>query len=65
MTERRILRTHGGGYALAHEAPFRSEAELQRAIAEHPEVLPSDELGLGPLASLATEFDLGGVPALV
>lgn len=62
MSDRRILRIHAGAYHLAREAPFPTEEELHRAVAEHPEVLPADELGLGPLVGLASELDLGSGP---
>lgn len=62
MTQRRILRVRDRQYSLADEAPFASEAELQRAVAQHPEVLPADELGLGTLVSVAVELDLGSGP---
>jgi hypothetical protein len=47
---------------VAQEARFESEAQLHRAIAEHPEVLPSEEFGLGPVVALANELDFGGGP---
>lgn len=62
MGQRRVLRVQGQTYSLAAEAPFESEAALHSAIAEHPEVLPADELGLGPLVNVAVELDLGAGP---
>ncbi len=48
--------------SVAREARFDSEDQLQRAIAAHPEVLPSEDVGLGPLVALANELDLGAGP---
>lgn len=62
MTERRILRLDGGVISVAKESRFDSERDLHQAIAQHPEVLPSEDLGLGPLVTLATELDLGHGP---
>lgn len=59
---RRILRVRDGGYELAAERAFESEAELHRAIAAHPEVLPAEDLQLGPLVPVASELDLGAGP---
>lgn len=59
---RRILRIAGGEAVVAEEEPFESEARLHRAIADHPEVLPSEELGLGTLIPLASELNLGTGP---
>jgi hypothetical protein len=44
------------------EARFESESLLQRAIAEHPEAIPSQDLGMGPLVTLALEIDFGHGP---
>jgi hypothetical protein len=41
---------------------FDSEDQLHRAIAAHPEALPSEDVGLGPLVALANELDLGAGP---
>jgi hypothetical protein len=62
MRNRRILRISGGAAVVAREEPFESEARLHRAIADHPEVLPSEELGLGTLIPLASELNLGTGP---
>lgn len=61
MSERRILRLDGG-VVIAEQSRFASERDLHQAIAEHPEVVPSEDLGLGPLITLATELDLGHGP---
>ena len=59
---RRILRLDSGTPSVAREAPFDSEGQLHRAIAQHPEVLPAEDVGLGPLVVLANELDLGAGP---
>lgn len=59
---RRILRVDSGVVSVAREARFDSEEQLHRAIAAHPEVLPSEDVGLGPLVALASELDLGAGP---
>jgi hypothetical protein len=59
---RRILRLDSGVVSLVHEARFESDEQLHRSIADHPEVLPSEDVGLGPLVALANELDLGGGP---
>lgn len=62
MTERRILRIDGQDLRVATEARFESEERLHAAIARHPEVIPSEDLGMGPLVTLANELDLGHGP---
>ena len=47
---------------VATETPFPTEAVLHSAIAAHPEVLPSEDLGLGPLVALGQELDFGHGP---
>jgi alkylated DNA nucleotide flippase Atl1 len=47
---------------VASEARFESEERLHRAIAEHPDVLPSEDIGMGPLVTVANELDLGPGP---
>ena len=59
---RRILRIDSGVVSVAREAPFESERQLHSTIAQHPEVLPSEDVGLGPLVVLANELDLGAGP---
>ncbi len=59
---RRILRLDGGAISVAQEARFDSEAQLHSAIAAHPEVLPAEDVGVGPLVALASELDLGAGP---
>ena len=56
---RRILRLDGETITVAAEATFDSEQTLRDAIAQHPEVLPADDLGLGQLVTLATELPCG------
>lgn len=62
MSQRRILRREGGSLSVAAESWFTSEEELHTAIASHPEVLPSEDVGLGPLVPLGSELDLGHGP---
>ncbi len=62
MKKRRLLRLEGDEIAVAREALFESEAALHRAIAAHPEVLPNEDLGIGPLVALANEFDTDAGP---
>ena len=59
---RRILRLDGGVVSVAREARFDSEEQLHRAVAEHPEVLPSEDVGVDPLVAVANELDLGSGP---
>lgn len=59
MAQRRILRLDDGRIAVATEATFDSEQQLHDAVAAHPEVLPHEDMGLGPLAPLAVELGLG------
>lgn len=56
MTKRSILRVDGDSIVVAQEQPFQSERFLQDAIAAHPSVLPSHDLGLGRLATVACEL---------
>jgi hypothetical protein len=49
MAERRILRSDGGTISVAKESRFTT-------------VLPSEDLALGPLVTLATELDVGHGP---
>ena len=56
--ERRILRIDEEGYSVATEKRFESEERLHAAILEHPEVLPSTDLGLGTLVCLAIALSL-------
>lgn len=44
MAERRILRLDGGLVSVAKESRFDSEGDQHQAIAQHPEVLPSEDL---------------------
>ncbi len=62
MAERRILRLDDGTIRVAKESRFTTERDLHQAIAQHPEVLPSEDLALGPLVTLATELDVGHGP---
>lgn len=52
----------GGAVSVANEARFESEKQLHGAIAEHPEVLPSEDVGVGPLVAVANELDVGAGP---
>ena len=57
-----MLRLVNGGIEVGHEAHFESEAQLHDAISAHPEVLPTEDIGLGPLVRLAEELDVGHGP---
>lgn len=59
---RRILQIDGETISVAAESRFEDERYLQDAITARPEVLPSEDLGLGPLIALARELDLGSGP---
>src|SRR5438876_871873 len=59
---RRIIRLDGSAASVAKESPFESEAQLHKAVMDHPEILPSEDLNLGLLVTLATELDLGSGP---
>lgn len=50
---RRIIRIDGSRTSVAKETPFESEARLYRAVMDHPEILPSEDLNLGLLVTLA------------
>src|SRR4051812_47045159 len=57
---RRLLRLDGsGGLTVATESPFPSEQLLHDAIEARPEVLPSEDLGLGSLIAVASELSVG------
>lgn len=62
MVTRRILRVQDGEVSVASESRFESEERLQSAVAAHPEVLPAEDFGLGPLVTIAVELDLGAGP---
>ena len=53
---RRIVRVEDGQFSVVSESPFASDHQLREAIAAHPEVLPSEDFGLGPLVTLASEL---------
>jgi hypothetical protein len=59
---RRILQLDGAKISVSAESRFDSERDLHDAIAAHPEVLPSEDLGLGSLVALGTELDFGAGP---
>jgi hypothetical protein len=59
---RRIIRIDGAHTTIAEESRFDSEAQLHSAIAAHPEVLPTEDLRMGPLVAIANELDLGAGP---
>jgi hypothetical protein len=59
---RRILQLDGAKISVSAERRFDSERDLHDAVAAHPEVLPSEDLGLGPLVALGTELDFGAGP---
>jgi hypothetical protein len=59
---RRILQLDGTKISVSAESRFDAERDLHEAVAAHPEVLPSEDLGLGPLIALGTELDFGPGP---
>jgi hypothetical protein len=59
---RKILRVLGDTVSVAAESRFDSEERLRSAVAAHPEVLPSEDIGLGPLITLGIEVDFGSGP---
>lgn len=59
---RRILQLDGEKISVSAESRFTSERDLHDAVAAHPEVLPSEDLALGPLVALGTELDFGAGP---
>lgn len=62
MGLRKILRVEGDTVSVAAKTRFESEERLQRAIAAHPEVLPAEDVGIGPPVMLSEELDLGTGP---
>ena len=55
MARRRIVQLSDAGVlSVASESTFESEERLRSAIAAHPEVLPSEDVGLGPLVTVRT-----------
>jgi hypothetical protein len=59
---RRILQLDGAKISVSAESRFDAERDSHVAVAAHPEVLPSEDLDLGPLVSLGTELDFGAGP---
>ncbi len=59
---RRILRIDNDAVSVADERRFESEPRLHAAVAAHPEVLPTEDLNLGPLVALGNELNLGAGP---
>jgi hypothetical protein len=59
---RRILHLDGTTTRVGTERRFESELRLEDAVAAHPEVLPSEDLGLGPLIALGRQVDFGAGP---
>ena len=64
MTElgRRVIFRNDGELVVGHASRFDDEASLHSAIAAQPHVLPTEQIGLGPLAPLGTEVNLGHGP---
>ena len=59
---RRILQLDGAKLSVSTESRFATERDLHVAVAAHPEVLPSEDVGLGPLVALGTELGFGAGP---
>jgi hypothetical protein len=54
---RRVLHVRGDAVSVSEESRFVTEEDLERAVAAHPEVLPAEDFGLGPLIALGTQLD--------
>jgi hypothetical protein len=59
---RRVITLRGQSVAVSEESRFANEQELEDAIKAHPEVLPSQDLGLGPLFAIGSQLDFGSGP---
>jgi hypothetical protein len=59
---RRILHVQGATVSVSEQTRFDMEQDLEQAIGAHPEVLPSEDLGLGPLIALGSQVDFGAGP---
>lgn len=59
---RRILQVQGATVSVSERTHFETEYDLEQAIATNPEVLPSEDLGLGPLIALGRQLDFGAGP---
>jgi hypothetical protein len=59
---RRVITLRGQSVAVSEESRFASERELEDAIKAYPEVLPSQDLGLGPLFAIGSQLDFGSGP---
>ena len=59
---RRVLNIDGDTTSVWSEGKFANEAELEEAVAAHPEMLPSEDLRLGPLIPLGRQLDFGSGP---
>ncbi|HEY4278974.1 MAG TPA: hypothetical protein VGM91_12170 [Conexibacter sp.] len=59
---RRILNLDGSEVTVSRQARFDSEQLLDDVVTGHPEVLPSEDLGLGPLVALGRQVDFGAGP---
>ncbi len=44
---RRVVDVQGGVVSVSEESRVAAEYDLEHAVAAHPEVLPSEDLGLG------------------
>jgi hypothetical protein len=59
---RRIIQVHGSEISVSQESRFQTEQFLEDAVAAHPEALPSEDFGLGPLVRLGQQVDFGAGP---
>lgn len=59
---RRVITLRGRSVAVSEESRFVSEQELEDAVKAHPEVLPSQDLGLGALFAMGSQLDFGAGP---
>jgi hypothetical protein len=59
---RRVITIRGESVAISEESRFACEQELEDAVKAHPEALPSQDLGLGPLFAMGSQLDFGSGP---
>ncbi|HWH45119.1 MAG TPA: hypothetical protein VNT32_10340 [Thermoleophilaceae bacterium] len=60
MTRNILIRNPGGETSLVPEGAIPTEAQLHEALARHPELVPTTDLGLGRTAAIGIESRLEG-----
>ena len=61
--KRKALQVREGAVvSVLSESKFATEAVLHTAIADHPEALPHEDFGLGPMITVANELQLSAGP---